>query len=132
MQADIYESFSQWLDDLLENADIPGSAAAFCFNLYEESSEDSVWSVQLVAADKFSEDDGGDWACDEIWSSEEDVFLVSTADEEDSGRDFALTLIRELACGYIEEGAHGGVFQSCEGVGMGFVDGELEIIYKPE
>lgn len=132
MQTEIYESFSQWLDSTLESAEIPDDAVAFCFNLYEESSEDSVWGVQLIAAGKFAEDDGGDWACEEVWSSGEDIFCVSTADEEDTGRDYALGLIRELACGYIESGRFNNILQNSEGIGFGFVDGELEIIYKPE
>ena len=83
MQTEIYEEFSHWLDSLLENNDMPENTVAFNFNLYEESEEDSVCGIQLIAADRFDPENGDDWACCEAWSSEEDIFCVSTADEDD-------------------------------------------------
>ena len=53
MQTEIYEEFSHWLDSLLENNDMPENTVAFNFNLYEESEEDSVCGIQLIAADRF-------------------------------------------------------------------------------
>lgn len=35
--AEIYSGFENWLDNLLENNDMPADTKAFNFNLYEES-----------------------------------------------------------------------------------------------
>ena len=61
---DIYSEFVNWLDNILENNDMPDETVSFCFNLYEESVEDSVYAVQLVACEAFDENDP-DWACEE-------------------------------------------------------------------
>lgn len=53
LQMNIYEEFAHWLDDLLENNEMPESTQAYCFNLYEESDEDHIYGVQLVAAGEF-------------------------------------------------------------------------------
>ena len=58
---DIYSEFVNWLDNILENNDMPDETVSFCFNLYEESVEDSVYAVQLVACEAFDENDP-DWA----------------------------------------------------------------------
>ena len=86
IQLPIYEEFAHWLDDLLENNEMPEETQAYCFNLYEESDEDHIYGVQLVAAGEFDpEDKEGEWACEEVWSSGENIFTVDTSDEDDTG-----------------------------------------------
>ena len=129
LQMNIYEEFAHWLDSLLENSDIPGSAKAFCFNLYEESDEEHIYGIQLIAAGEFDPgDENGEWACDEVWSSGEDIFTVDTSDEEDTGWKHAQELFREMAEEYLESGNYSRILRSSQGVGIGFVDGELELI----
>ena len=125
----IYEEFARWLDGLLESTDMPPETRAFCFNLYEESDEDHIYAVQLIAAERFDENDP-DWACDEVWSSEEDIFTVDTSDENDTGWKHAQELITEMAEEYLSSGTYSHILKGSEAVGLGFVDGELEIIYK--
>ncbi|MBQ9808130.1 MAG: hypothetical protein IJM55_04615 [Ruminococcus sp.] len=131
VQIEIYEEFEKWLNDLLENNTIPDDAKAFNFNLYEESEEDSIYGVQLIAADRFDENDP-DWACDEVWSSEEDIFCVDTSDEEDSGWKNAMDLIGGLVSEYLENGLHRNLLRGTDAVGIGFVDGDIELLYKAE
>lgn len=128
MQLEIYAEFSQWLDNLLENNDMPEKTAAFNFNLYEESEEDSVYGVQLIAADRYDAEDGGEWACYEVWSSEEDIFCVSTSDEDDKSWQGAQKLITEMIYEYLENGKYGRILTSAQAVGIGFVDGDIDII----
>lgn len=123
--AEIYNEFANWLDSLLENNDMPKDTKAFCFNLYEESAEDFVYSVQLVACNKFDKNDS-DWACEEVWSSEEDIFCIELSDEEDKDRESAQELIKSWVIEYIDDCE----ILSAKPVAIGFVDGELEIISK--
>ena len=131
LQMNIYEEFAQWLDALLENNDMPAETRAFCFNLYEESEEDHIYGIQLIAADHFDENDP-DWACDEVWSSEEDIFTVDTSDEDDTGWKHAQELFEEMVNEYLENGRYGGILKGREAVGIGFVDGELALLFRAE
>ena len=131
LQMNIYEEFSNWLDDLLENNDIPEDAKAFCFNLYEESEEDHIYGIQIIASENFDEDDP-DWPCDEVWSSEEDIFTVDTSDEDDTGWKHAQELFTEMVNEYLENGRYSAILRSREAVGIGFVDGELELLFRAE
>ena len=129
LQMNIYEEFVHWLDDILENNDMPEDTKAFCFNLYEESDEEHIYGVQLIAADSFDPDDReGEWACDEVWSSEENIFTVDTSDEDDTGRTHAQELIKEMIEEYLRNGKYAGVLSDVSGTAVGFVDGDLDII----
>ncbi|MDE5621249.1 MAG: hypothetical protein K2O29_08375 [Ruminococcus sp.] len=129
--AEIYSEFADWLDNLLENNDMPENTQAFNFNLYEESEDEYIYGVQIIASDRFDADDG-DWACYEIWSSEEDIFCVSTSDEDDKGWQQFLKFMTEIVCDYLENGKHKDILFNSKGIGIGFVDGEIDIIYKAE
>lgn len=125
---DIYEAFSEWLDNLLEN-DMPENTKAYNFNLYEESIEDHIYGIQVVATDRFDENDD-EWACDEVWTSGEDIFCIDTSDEDDTSPQFALELITGLVREYLDGGEYADKLKSSLAVGIGFVDGDLDIIYK--
>lgn len=125
---DIYVEFVNWLDNILENNDMPDETVSFCFNLYEESVEDSVYAVQLVACEAFDENDP-DWACEECWSSEEDIFCVELSDEEEKDWKAAQKLITGWVEAYLGNGKYADILTS-KPVGIGFVDGDVEIIRK--
>lgn len=125
---DLYMEFEKWIDDILENNDMPEETAAYCFNLYEESVEDSVYGVQLIAADTFDEGDG-DWACEECWSSEENIFCVELSDEENKDWKAALKLISGWAKEYLAHGKNADIL-TAKPIGIGFVDGDLELLHK--
>ena len=129
IQLPIYEEFAHWLDDILENNDMPEETKAFCFNLYEESDEDHIYGAQLIAAGEYDpEDKEGEWACDEVWSCEENIFTVGTSDEDDTGWAHAQELIKEMVEEYLKNGKYADILSSAEAVAIGFVDGDLEII----
>ncbi len=129
LQMDIYEEFSAWLDNLLENNEMPADTKAYCFNLYEESAEENLYAVQIVAANAFDANDA-DWACEEVWSSEEDIFCIDISDEDEKTWKHALDLFTEMAVNYLAKGNFKDVLLKHEAVGIGFVDGEIDIIYK--
>ena len=131
---EIYLEFARWLDSLLENNDMPENTAAFCFNIYDE--EDETYGVQLIASDEFDENDGGDWACSEVWSSEEDIFYIDHSDEEDAGYERGLEFVSGLIGMTMVIMDTGGTFRNillrAKAVGAGFVDGELSILHKAD
>ncbi len=120
---EIYTEFKKWLDNLIENNKMPENTLSYCFNLYEESAEDSVYSVQLVACDKFDENDS-DWACEEVWSSGENIFCIELSDEQEKDWSAAQTLIKS----WVQEYMRDCEILSSKPVGIGFIDGELELI----
>ncbi len=126
--SEIYSSFADWLDNLLENNNMPVDTKAFNFNLYDE--EGDVCSVQLIASDRFDVSDE-EWACCEIWSSEEDVFYVDASDEDDKSLETFEKFVTDMISDYIRNGKYGDVLGDLP-VGIGFVDGDLNIIFIPE
>lgn len=123
---EIYLEFEKWLDNLLEN-EMPENMAAFNFNIYEE--EDKTYGVQLIASDEFSKDND-DWACSEIYSSEEDIFYIDHSDEENADWERGLEFISGLIKQYLEGGKYAEVLTSVKAVGAGFVDGDINIVWQ--
>ena len=133
IEPELYESFSNWLDNLLENNEMPESTAAFNFNLYDEESEGLVYAMQLIASDRFDPDDEtGEWACYNIWSSEEDLFMLDFSDEEDQSFEHIQEIFTEFVNEYLENGKYKDILLGAKGIGIGHVDGDLDIIYKAE
>lgn len=119
----IYAKIEEWLSKVLKQ-EIPSAIAAFCFNLYEDG--EGCWSLELVGTENFDPEDE-DWACDEITD-------LGTRDEPFSWEqeaDWAEVLEKAAAAlkQYLDCGRYADVLKACEGVGVGFVDGNLEILY---
>ncbi|HOO06183.1 MAG: hypothetical protein II762_00285 [Ruminococcus sp.] len=130
---EVYEHFAAWLDALLENNDMPEETKAFNFNIYEDRSEtgEPLYTIQLIAAGAFDpEDKDGEWACEEVWSSEEDLFALDFSDEENVDEKRVVSVFSQLCSEYLEKGTHRSTLLSAEGIGIGFVDGDLELLTK--
>ena len=127
---EIYHKFEEWLDSLLDNNDMPEDTAAYNFNLYDEAMEGIVYGIQIVACDKFDPDDkGGDWACHMVWYSEEDIFCLDFSDEEDSSFEYVQAVFTAFVKKYLDEGKHRELLLASRGIGIGRVEGDLDIIY---
>lgn len=120
----MYQKIAEWLDTIL-NQEIPENVVAFCFNLYEDG--DNQWSMELVGTEEFDEEDG-DWACEEVTdfgSRENNIEWSSSGEWEEILEQITIEL--KL---YLEKGKYSDKLKSKEGVGVGFVDGDLEIIFQ--
>ena len=115
------DKFSEWIDGVVDG--IPDNAAALNFNIYEESGDN--WSVQLIASSYFDEDDE-DWACDEVFTTGEDVFRW----EENAKWSEILEKVKTLISDYLENGRKSAVLKQYEAVACGFVDGDIQVLYK--
>ena len=117
----MYNEFEAWLDAALE-ADMPEDIAAFNFNLYEDG--DNLWSIELIGASRFDPEDP-DWACDEIFTNREDPLSWSA---EVDWQDIQETMTQCVEK-YLIEGAGASILKNSEAVGIGFVDGDITIVY---
>ena len=123
MTNELFDEFSSWTDRvLLEHADTP--VAAYNFNLYEH---EEAFVIQLIGAKSFDRSDS-DWATDEVVSSGEDLFELShsvVSSDWEEGLRGAKALVKR----YLETGKQAPLLKVSNAVGIGFVDGDLELLY---
>ena len=117
-------NISNWIDNML-NTDIPDNIVAFCFNLYEEG--DGNWSMELVGSDWFDLENE-DWAYNEITDFESRRNLYEW--KMDCDWEEALTYMVNELTEYLANGKHSELLKSSIGVGVGFVDGNIEILHS--
>lgn len=122
---DNFKLFSNWLNQALKQ-DIPKGIKAFNFNLYEGGED--TYDIQLIGSDEFNEDDP-DWACTEYFTSGENICYVKRT--EDIGQwDQGLSYITKLVKSYLQEGDYANTLKNVTAIGIGFVDGDIEILYR--
>ncbi|MDE5893753.1 MAG: hypothetical protein K2H45_12600 [Acetatifactor sp.] len=120
----MYTRIEEWLNEVLDQ-EVPAGTKAFCFNLYEDG--ENEWSMELIAASSFDPEDD-DWGCDELTDfGTRDIPLSweKEADWEEILADAASALKQ-----YLAHGQYADVLKACEGVGVGFVEGDIEILYS--
>ena len=101
---------------------LPAEAKALCLNLYEGES-DGEFDAQLVACAEYDREDP-DWACDDIYSTGEEL-LGFTAEDWEAALDLMLeTMDEAIADGILPD--------AIEYVAAGFVDGDLEEVFCRE
>jgi len=121
---ELFDEFNCWTDRiLLEHSEL--AVAAYNFNLYEL---EEAFVIQLIGSKSFDGSDS-DWACDEAFSSGEDLFelphsIVSGDWQEGLRR--ATALVNR----YLETGKQARRLKVSQAVGIGFVDGDLELLYS--
>ena len=120
----MFGEISKWLDRAL-NHGVPDEVDAFCFNLYEDG--DNKWSIEIIGTNRFSVDDE-DWACDEVTSfgTRKNCYTW----EESKNWNEILSEITSLLKDYLESGKYSKILKEKSGIGVGFVDGNIEIIYQ--
>lgn len=115
-----YNSFENWVDKSL-STELPAGIEAFCFNLYEDG--DGKWSVEIIGAASFDENDE-DWACDEIF----DTRMTPLRWESKKSWEDILSSTTEMLKEYLEKGKYAPLLRSKKGVGIGFVDGNVQLV----
>lgn len=113
-----------WIDNIL-NQEIPDNIVAFCFNLYEES--DGSWAMELVGTDWFDLENE-DWACNETtdFGSRANLYSWEMDCEWDEALDYMMGELNQ----YLANGKYAELLKSRTGVGVGFVDGSIEILHS--
>lgn len=119
----MFDKVSKWLDDVLET-DIPKEVVAFGFNLYDDGNYN--WSMELIGTSEFDVDDE-DWLCNEVtdFNTRENPFQWTKEAEWEEIFDDVLCVLKE----YLKRGKYVDVLKAKAGIGVGFVDGDVEILY---
>ena len=119
-----YPKFEEWLNGVFEKS-FPRDVIAVNFNIYEDA--DNYWSIEPVGTASFEEEDE-DWACDEVtnFNTRSNPF---TWQEKASWEDM-LSKVKNMIIQYLDSGKHAGKLKTLDAVACGFVDGNLEILYK--
>lgn len=121
--------FDDWLEKSL-GTEIPDEVKAFSFNLDESAFEEGYeFGVELIGAERFDLEDE-DWACDEIWEpTQRKIFIPISYSSENW--ESCLTKMRDLVVKYLSSNKSAAQkLKSREGIGIGFVDGNLEVIWS--
>ena len=109
-----------WLTPHLQA--LPAEAKALCINLYE-SEHEGEFDAQLVACAAYDREDPA-WACEDIFSTGEELFGFSSEDWE-AALDLMLeTMSEAIAAGILPD--------AIEYVAVGFVDRDLEDVFCRE
>ena len=120
-----FKKFCSWLDAILENP-LPKNTKGICFNLYKEVMP-NFYGVQFIATGTFNLKDD-EWACDSILSSEENIYYLVNR----NGQHAVEKEINGLIESYLKKGKFALALKNCDGIGFGFVDGDLTIVYTHE
>lgn len=125
------QHFEEWLSKGLQT-DIPDEVKAYAFNLYEVAAEEGVkFGIELIGAGEFDPEDA-DWACDEIWEPHQRQLLIPI---EYSGESWDVCHERMKKLALTTLNSDEPLIQklkATKGVGIGFVDGDLELIWLSE
>ena len=113
----MYTQVKDWLDSILKQ-EIPDAVVALNFNLYEDGGNN--WSMELVGTESFDLEDE-DWCCDEI-------FDFGTRETPLSWNEI-LDEMTQIIKKYLEQGAYSYILKNYQGVGIGFVGGDIEILF---
>ena len=117
--------FFAWADEALAQP-MPSNTVAYHFNLYEGT--DSV-HVQIMGTNSF---EGGEqyWPGDRTFSTGENVYYVPF---ESAGAEWPewLQSLKQLVSDYIASGRRSDVLRLSRGVGIGFVDGDMYVLWRP-
>lgn len=119
----MYTLVENWLDSILEQS-IPTEVVALNFNLYEDGGNN--WSIELVGTESFDLEDE-DWCCDEIFDFGTRETPL-TWKEEKAWNEILDEMIQFLKR-YLEQGKHAGILKKYQGLGIGFVDGDVEMLF---
>lgn len=115
-------AFFKWIDSILMN-ELNSDIKAINFNLYEDA--DNKWSIELVGTLSFDRNND-DWACDELFATRDNPFIIVCQSDWKSMETYFIDLVRN----YISSGKYAGKLKSYQAIGIGFVDGDLHILYE--
>lgn len=114
--------FFKWLNMTLA-VELASEIHAINFNLYEDA--ENKWSIELVGTSTF---DGSseDWACCEVFSTRDNPFVI----ERKSDWKAVEEMFRNWVNDYLRNGKYADKLKQFGAVGLGFVDGDIRILFK--
>lgn len=119
----MYKFIEKWLNGILEQ-EIPPSVVGLSFNLYEDGEYN--WTMELVGTESFDLEDN-DWCCEEIFDF--GTRAVPLSWKEKKAWNEILDKMKKNIKKYLDKGKYSYVLKKYQGVGIGFVDGDVEILF---
>lgn len=123
------QEFQKWLVSALPER-VPGGVVAFSFNLYEPALVGGVkFGVEVVGTSEF-DPEGEDWACEGVWEPSKRQLHIPI---EFSGADWETcqSRVKDLLLQVLQsENKSSSLLKSTRGIGVGFVDGSIDIIWQ--
>lgn len=119
----IYSDFEKWVDTYFNLFDM-NKLMALNFNIYEQ--EDNYWGIEIIGTSSFDEFDE-DWACDEVTNFNTRNNLFSWQEKVNFSE--ILFKTKGMINQYLCDGKYAQQMKSLKGIGTGFVDGNIELIY---
>jgi|GEM_PF-1635888 len=116
------DGFNSWLDEQLPKQKLD-KVVGFNFNCYEDA--DHHWAVELVGTSAFSEQIT-DWACEELFATRKNPFVTRYGGPFQE----VLEIVEEWISAYLDQGTYKDELKEKAGIGIGFVDGDLKMLYK--
>lgn len=118
-----YDNFEKWMNSVFDSTNLR-DVTALNFNIYEDA--DNSWSIEAVGTSSFDEGDE-DWACDEIadFGTRDNPYVW----KEETTWNRVLSEITSCIQKYLEKGKNSEKLKETSGIGCGFVDGDIEILY---
>ena len=120
------DDFKNWLRDSTRTG-VPASVRAFSFNLYELANTDWPFGVELIGCSDFDIEDS-DWACENVWAATPRMLEIPVAFSSRSW-ETCLAAVKQLVIAAAEEDSASDALKSREGIAVGFVDGDLDLIW---
>lgn len=122
----LYNNLKIWLEGFSKEP-INNNIKAICFNLYDDGNGN--WSLEMVGTASFDQDDP-DWACDEItdFGTRNSPFFWN----ENCDWESVLEEVSRYISIYLEAGILDFVKNQVEAIAVGFVDGDINIIFTKD
>ena len=125
---DFSEEFENWLASAFA-VDVPDTVVAYSFNIFEIDSSDAKYGIELIGAGEFDADDM-DWACDEAWVPNPRALCIPLAFANGEW-EACLVSAKQLVQRSLGSASHASTkIKTAEAVAIGFVDGDLELIWQ--
>lgn len=122
------ENIERWIASALA-VEVPQTVVAYSFNLFELASAEAKYGIELIGAEEFDEDDM-DWACDEAWVASPRSISIPREFADGTWED-CLCDTKQLLVKLLRKSS-GAAAKLKEGkaVAVGFVDGDLDLIWQ--
>ena len=113
------KQIEDWLLELSHNEVIPENIVALNFGIFES---ENGYCVYLIGSESYDVDDD-DWACDEVFTTRDQPFVIECESDWELVETFFISLVNE----YLSSGKYAGKLKEYQAIGIGFVDGDLQI-----
>ncbi|MCU6499305.1 hypothetical protein LPN04_16025 [Rugamonas sp. A1-17] len=128
LDMDFSEELRIWLASALA-AEVPDAVIAFSFNIFELESADAKYGLELIGASEFDVDDS-DWACDEAWVASPRSISIPRSFTMGGWKECLHDAKQLLTKILNESSVPASKLKEARAVAVGFVDGDLELIWK--